>query len=93
MRSLAEKNLDDIILTLSKKYNVDAAHLRVIINSVFRMFLFKMSAMNNTEIINMPGFGRFYMGQVAKRNKARWKYIDELVRDELVKNNIEYDFI
>ena len=93
MRSLANKNLDDIILTLSKKYGVNNAHLKSMINTVFRIFLTKMSGMNNTDIINMPGFGRFYMGQVAKRNKARWMFINELIRDELVKNNIKYEFI
>lgn len=92
MRSLSDKYLDDIVLRLAKKYGVSHIELRSMINSVFKLFLRKMTNMYNIDIINMPGLGRFYMGQVAKRNKGRWLYINELLESKLKENNISYDY-
>lgn len=91
MRSLSKKYLDDIILDLSKKYGVDQVALKSMINSVFRLFLSKMTAMNNDEVINMRHLGRFYMGQVAIKNKTRWRYITELLEKKLKEENIYYE--
>jgi len=92
MRSLSDKYLDDIVLKIAKKHGVSHIELRSMINSVFKLFLRKMTNMYNVEIINMPSLGRFYMGQVAKRNKSRWLYINEQLEKKLKENNISYDF-
>ena len=91
MKGLARTNLDLIIIELSKKYGVSQAELSSMINSVFRFFLVKFTDMNDGDTINMPKLGRFYAGQVAKRNKARWLLINELLEQALKKENINYE--
>ena len=91
MRSLSEKNLDNILLKLSMKYGVNLRSLQSMVNTVFKLFLRKMTDMNNNEVINMPGLGRIYMGQVAKRNKSRWIHISEMLEKKLKENNVSYD--
>jgi len=91
MRSLSKKFLDTIILDLSVKYGVEHMALVSMINSVFKFYLRKFTDMRDESIINMPGLGRFYPGQVAKRNKARWIYLNALLEEELKKHNINYE--
>lgn len=91
MRSLSEINLDSIILKLSKEYGVGYMELKSMINTVFKLFLSKMTNMYDNDVINMPSLGRFYMGQVAKRNKSRWIYINELLEKKLKEKDIYYE--
>ena len=89
--SLSRAYLDNIIRELSIEYGVGQRDLTSMINSVFKFFLAKMTNFRDNDVINMPGLGRFYMGQVAKRNKSRWVYIHDMLLRKLDERNIKYE--
>lgn len=92
MQSISKRNLDLAIKYVAEEHGVKKAHVESLINTVFKLFLSKMTSMNNSEVMNMRHVGRFYPGVFAMRNKARWKYIGELLDSRLKEENIKYEY-
>jgi hypothetical protein len=91
MQSVAKRNLDLALKLVADEHGVQKAHVESLVNTVFKLFLAKMTAMNNLEVMNMRHVGRFYPGVVSMRNKERWRYIGELLESRLKEENIKYE--
>lgn len=92
MQSIAKRNLKLAIEKTALEHGVNKHHVESLINTVFKMFLNKMTSINNEDIMNMRHVGRFYMTGTAKRNKERWKLIGKMLEDRLIKENIKYEY-
>jgi hypothetical protein len=92
MQSISKRNLDLALKQVASEHGVPKAHIESLINTVFKLFLTKMTSMNNSDVMNMRHVGRFYPGAVATRNKNRWKYIGELLESRLKEENIKYEY-
>ena len=92
MQSISKRNLDLVFKQVAAEYGVEKAHVESLINTVFKLFLQKMTSMTNNEVMNMRHVGRFYATQTAIKNKTRWKYIGALLESRLKEENIKYEY-
>lgn len=91
MQSIAKRNLKLAIEKTANEYGINPMHMVSLTNTVFKMFISKMTSMNDEDIINMRHIGRFYPTMTAKMNKNRLKLISKMLEERLIKENIKYE--